>query len=347
MLAVFVVVVTGLFFAREVMVPITLAVLLSFVLAPLVTVLRRIRLPRVPAVLLSVVLALGVILALASLIGVQVANLAGDLPRYQETVEAKLHTVQGLTFGLLSRVTDGVGRQIQHVATPPPAATGTPAAPKPVIVTVQPPPASPLQLAQEFLAPVLAPLATGAIVFVVAIFILLQQEDLRDRLIRLCGSSDLHRTTVALDDAGRRLSRYFLTQLGINTAFGCVICGGLLVIGVPSPVLWSVLGTLLRFVPYVWVMDFRLAANHARRRGRPRLDHGGMDGGALHRSRVVGGAGDRALPVWPQHRAVADLRRGRGDILVLALGSDRADPFDTAHPVPGGARPPCAPARVS
>ena len=84
-----------------------------------------------------------------------------------------------------------------------------------------------------------------------AVFILLQQEDLRDRLIRLFGSTDLHRTTVAMDDAARRLSRYFLTQLGINAAFGLIIGVGLFIIGIPSPVLWGVLAALLRFVPYV------------------------------------------------------------------------------------------------
>jgi hypothetical protein len=94
-------------------------------------------------------------------------------------------------------------------------------------------------------------LATFGIVFVVAVFALLQREDLRDRLIRLVGSSDLHRTTLAIDDGGRRLSRYFLTQLSVNAAFGVVIGVGLLVIGVPNPVLWGILSALLRFVPYV------------------------------------------------------------------------------------------------
>ncbi len=252
MLAVFVVVVTGLYFAQAVMLPITLAVLLSFLLAPLVGLLRRIRLPRVPAVLLSVVVALGVVLALGGLIGAQVASLASDLPQYQQTVESKLQTVQTLTVGRLTEVIDRLGGQVQHATAPSPRPTpGGAASNKPVTVQVQPPPPTPLQIAQEVLAPILAPLATGGIVFIVAVFVLLQQEDLRDRLIRLCGSNDLHRTTVALDDAGRRLSRYFITQLGINAGFGCVICAGLLAIGVPSPVLWGVLGALLRFVPYV------------------------------------------------------------------------------------------------
>src|SRR6185312_10146772 len=81
------------------------------------------------------------------------------------------------------------------------------------------------------------------------------QEDLRDRMIRLLGSGDLRRTTLAMNDAGRRLSRYFLTQLGINTSFGAIVGAGLYFIGVPNPVLWGILGALLRFVPYVgsWI----------------------------------------------------------------------------------------------
>jgi hypothetical protein len=109
----------------------------------------------------------------------------------------------------------------------------------------------PWEIAQRVLAPVLNPLETGLIVLIVSIFILLQREDLRDRLIRLFGARDLHRTTTALDEAAHRLSRYFLSQLAINTAFGIVIGVGLFLIGVPSPVLWGILGALLRFVPYI------------------------------------------------------------------------------------------------
>jgi predicted PurR-regulated permease PerM len=252
-LAVFVVVVAALYLAREVLVPITLAVLLSFVLAPLVELLRRIYVPRVAAVLLSVVTALGIILALGGLIGMQLANLATDLPRYQHTMEEKVRAVQAITIGQLSQVVDRLGRQLPQSAQPAPQAG--PAEPKPTRVEVLQPPLSPLTLAERVLTPVLSPLATVGITFIVAIFVLLQQDDLRDRLIRLFGSSDLHRTTEAMDDAGRRLSRYFLTQLAINAGFGAVVFGGLLVIGVPSPALWAVLGALLRFVPYIgtWI----------------------------------------------------------------------------------------------
>ena len=99
--------------------------------------------------------------------------------------------------------------------------------------------------------PVVHPLATLAIVFVVAVFILIQRDDLRDRIIRLFGTRDLHRTTLAMDDAARRLSRYFLVQLGINACFGLVVAIGLYFIGLPSPLLWGAIAALMRFVPYI------------------------------------------------------------------------------------------------
>ena len=231
MLATGVVVVAALSIARDVLMPITLAMLLSFVLAPLVGLLRRIRLGQVPSVLLAVLLALGVILGLAGTIGTQVAGLANDIPRYASTIQDKVRSLQGVTVGRLSGMFDGLAHQIERAGgtaaeraktdkaaadgqtapTGPAAATNAPPAPLPVEVH-QPTP-SPAEMAQRILSPVLSPLATTGIVFVVAIFALLQQEDLRDRLIRLFGARDLHRTMMAMDDAGRRLSRYFLTQL--------------------------------------------------------------------------------------------------------------------------------------
>jgi predicted PurR-regulated permease PerM len=256
-LAVGVVVVAALYFGREVLIPITLAVLLSFLVAPIVNLLNRLRVGRVPSVLLAVVLALGLILSLGGLIGIQVADLAGQIPRYQSTVENKINTVRSLTIGRMSRVIDDMTKQLA-VARParggpsagaPGAAAGNSAPAVPV--EVQQPGPTPMDLAAQVLAPVLGPLSTTAIVFIFATFILLQRQDLRDRLIRLFGSEDLHRTTLAMDDAARRLSKYFLTQLGINAGFGCIIGIGLTVIGVPSPLLWGILATLLRFLPYI------------------------------------------------------------------------------------------------
>ena len=253
-LAVFVVIVSGLYLARDVMIPVTLAVLLSFLLAPVVGLFRRLHLGRVPSVLLSVVLALGLILGLGSLIGEQIAGLAGNLPLYQETIEQKVSTVQNFATQQATNLAGSFSRQLETVAPPKPAqpaAPGANAPPKPVPVQVQEAAPGPWRLAERVLSPVVGPLQTTFIVFIVAIFALLQQEDLRDRMIRLLGSGDLHRTTVAMDDAGARLSRYFLTQFLINTGFGVVIGVGLMLLGVPSPVLWGILSGLLRFVPYI------------------------------------------------------------------------------------------------
>jgi predicted PurR-regulated permease PerM len=250
-----VVVVAGLYLAREVLIPITLAILLSFVLAPLVTLLRRVRVPHVLSVLVAVVLGLGVLGVVGSVIGIQVAGLASDVPSYANTIEQKIGTVRSATIGRIEKLTSMVERQAAKSTAAPPAAASpsapVPEEPKLTQVEVHQPALGPLELAHRALEPVLKPLESTLIIFIVAVFILMQKEDLRDRLIRLVGSGDLHRTTTALDDAGTRLSRFFLSQLAINVAFGVVIACGLAFIGVPSPILWGVLGTLLRFVPYI------------------------------------------------------------------------------------------------
>ena len=254
-----VVVVAALYFGREVLVPITLAVLLSFVLAPIVDLLRRLWIGRVAAVLLAVLLALGAILFIGGLIGTQVAGLARNAPTYAATIEKKVSAVRIYTVDRFSEAMDSFGRELQGTdsnrapspTTQPAPAPSTSEEPRPLPVEVRQPNASPIELAERILAPVLHPLATTGIVLIVAVFVLLQREDLRDRIIRLAGATDLHRTTVALDDAARRLSRYFLFQLMLNTAFGCVIAAGLFFIGVPSPVLWGILAALMRFVPYI------------------------------------------------------------------------------------------------
>ncbi|MGF3022880.1 AI-2E family transporter [Methylobacterium aquaticum] len=255
-LAVAVVVVAALYLAREVLIPLVLAVLLSFVLTPVVNVLRRIHLGRVPSVIAAVLLALGIILSIGGVIGLQVADLAKNLPEYQTTVQRK---VAGLQEGMLGRANELIHRFNRQVseASNQAAATDTTVAqsggqtPKPVLVKVQEPDPSPIVLAEKVLGPVVSPLTTVGIVLVVVIFILMQREDLRDRLIRLFGSNDLHRTTMAMDDAAGRLGTFFLAQLGMNAAFGVIVGIGLWFIGVPSPILWGVFSALMRFVPYI------------------------------------------------------------------------------------------------
>jgi predicted PurR-regulated permease PerM len=251
------VLVAALYFGREVFIPLVLAVLLSFVLAPIVNLLRRMRLGRVPSVIVAVLLALTIIGGIGFVIGTQVAGLAGNLPQYQATVQKKFSGLQQGWLGEANRMIAKLSHQVHNVtqkadAANTAAATGpTGDAPKAQLVRVQEPEISPLALAEKVLGPIIEPLTTVGIVLVVVVFLLLQREDLRNRMIRLFGSSDLHRTTVAMDDAAGRLGTYFLAQLGMNAAFGVVVGAGLWIIGVPNPLLWGVFSALMRFVPYI------------------------------------------------------------------------------------------------
>ena len=252
-----------LYFGREIFVPIALAILLSFVLAPLVSMLQRIHVPRGFAVVSVVVLAFALIFAMGSLLATQLTQLAGDLPRYQSTISEKIQSFRDTKAGrgTLERASDmlkDLSKELDKPKDAAPAAASSsvvranstrPQTPVPVEVR-QPDPGA-LESLRALISPLVHPLATTGIIIIFVIFILLQREDLRNRIIRLAGSYDLQRTTAALDDAARRLSRLFLTQLIVNGAFGVVIGLGLWLIGIPSAILWGILAAVLRFVPYI------------------------------------------------------------------------------------------------
>lgn len=264
-LAVGVTVVACLYFASAVLIPMTLAILLSFLVAPLADALTRLRLGHVASVFAAVVMSVSVIGVLGAVIATQLTELAAGMPRYQATIEHKIETAHKLTVGKLDRFASAAGQALQRATIEPPqpvpqsdvAATSrtgtTAAAPAAVPVEVREPVPTPFELARRVLSPAISPLETAFIVFVVMVVILLQRDDLRDRAIRLFGSRDLHRTTTVMDEAARRLSRYFVSQLGLNAGVGVVIGTGLFLIGVPSPILWGILAALLRLVPYVGI----------------------------------------------------------------------------------------------
>ncbi|MEH6951224.1 AI-2E family transporter [Nitrobacter sp. NHB1] len=257
-------VICGLYVGREIFVPIALAVLLSFVLAPLVEILERWHFPRAASVPVVVVLAFVAIFALGSLIATEVRHLAEGLPRYQQTMQQKIQSLRALTAtGPLDRAADilqNLGKEINVPQTRPPspsAATSpsskTPGEVEPIPVQVRPPPQSAIENISALISPLLHPLATVGVVIVFVVFILFQREDLRNRLIKLAGSNDLQSATAAIDDAAGRLSRLFLMQVALNTSFGVIVAVGLLVIGVPSAILWGILAAIMRFVPYVGI----------------------------------------------------------------------------------------------
>ena len=249
---------TFLYVAREVLIPIALAILLSFVLSPVVRLLERCHLPRSLSVVTVVLIAFGVIFALGSLLVSQVNQLAADLPSYRSTLSDKIKSVRGVAggSGTLERASEVLKDLSKEIEAPKPDASGATSrlpglTSKPIPVEVRQPEASALQTFVALITPLVNPLAMTGIVVIFVIFILLQREDLRSRLIRLAGAHDLQKTTLAIDEAGYRLSRLLLAQLALNAGFGLIIGLGLWLIGVPSAPLWGILAMALRFVPYI------------------------------------------------------------------------------------------------
>ena len=256
------IVVTGLYVAREVLLPLALAILLSFVLTPALLLLRRLKVPRVIGVAIVVAFAFALIMGLGWLMSQQATQLAGDLPRYQHVLAEKISALRKSVTGLpaLEKATGAFKDLERELANPTPLPrVGTePILPeqldegrKPIPVEIHEAPPRSVELFQRIAGTVLPPLATAGIVILFVIFILLQREDLRDRAIRLLGASDMQRATSAMNDAAERLSKYFLRQFLINSAYGVFIAIGLWLIGVPSPIVWGILAMLMRFVPYV------------------------------------------------------------------------------------------------
>ncbi|TMK12992.1 MAG: AI-2E family transporter [Alphaproteobacteria bacterium] len=255
-----VVVVSALYFGREVLVPIALAILLSFVLAPLVRLLQACYVPRILAVMFAVAVAFAAIFALGGLMISQVNQLAKNLPYYESTLRDKIQSLRGAAAGTgtlerASEVLHDLSSELDRPNRVSPS-TGTLVSPgtstaRPIPVEIKQPDPGALQTLAALITPLIHPLATTGIVAIFVFFVLMQRQDLRNRLVRLAGSQDLQRTTAALDDAGQRLSRLFLTQLALNAGFGLVIGAGLWFIGVPSAPLWGILAMILRFVPYI------------------------------------------------------------------------------------------------
>jgi predicted PurR-regulated permease PerM len=249
-----------LYFARDVLVPITLAFILSLLIAPLVRSLRRIGLGQTLSVLAAVVVLALSFGAIAAVIGSQLVRMADSLPTYERTLEGKLETLNDITVRRVNALTAQADKALnRNEASPPSTLQSGAADPKtPIPVELHEAPANPLQVIQKVLGSVWVPIETAGIVLVVLVFVLLEHEALRDRFIRIAGDTDIRLTTLVINDAGDRLSRFFVSQFAVNFGVGILIWIGLSVIGLPHPVVWAALTTLLRFVPYigVWIAAF-------------------------------------------------------------------------------------------
>ncbi len=254
------VIIGALFVGREIFVPIALAILMSFVLAPAVGLLERWRFPtrgqparrRRDCVHRD-------FCSRESWSPRKSGNSRRACLAISELCKTKIDLLRSVTTaGPLERAADvlqNLGKEISRPQNRNEPATAAPTVEdiKPIPVEVRSPPPTALENISSLISPLLHPLATIGVVIVFVVFILFQREDLRNRVIKLAGSHDLQATTAALDDAGSRLSRLFLTQVALNTAFGIVIGLGLWMIGVPSAILWGIMAAILRFVPYIGI----------------------------------------------------------------------------------------------
>ncbi|MBB3945057.1 putative PurR-regulated permease PerM [Rhizobium skierniewicense] len=241
---------------EEIFIPLALSLLLSFTLAPIVSFLRKRSVPKILAVIFAVISAFSAIAVFSFIVATQVANLAENIPTYQRNIVSKVQVLAqaGAGNGLLdhlSKVVEKVGAEIQvrAVESQDTAAPEIPQRePMPVEIVSR---TNPLQTLGNFILPLISPFATAGLVIVLVVFMLLEREDLRDRFIRLVGLSDLHRTTAALQDAGKRVGKYLLMQLVVNALYALPITIGLWVLGIPNAILWGLLTLVLRFVPYI------------------------------------------------------------------------------------------------
>lgn len=269
-------IVATLYFGREILIPLSLAALLTFLLSPLVTRIER-RIGRISAVLVVVALIFTCLGFGAWILTKQMVDLATKLPKYKGNIISKIQSFQipkGGVFTKLSDMAEELKQALPGGTTPPDSqvnGTGnedpkTVVTPFPTTIpnplpeitpehTAEPFSTNPFDLMQTMVAPLLGPLGTSALVLLLVIFMLLQRDDLRNRIIRLVGQGRISATTRAMDDAGERVSKYLLMQLVVNVTYGIPVAIGLTFIGVPNPVLWGVIAVVLRFIPYLgpWI----------------------------------------------------------------------------------------------
>lgn len=261
-----VIAVAVLYFGRKILIPFALALLFAFLLSPLVKRLETWRLPRPAAVATVMLVAFGLIGAVGWIVTNQLLEIITRLPSYRENVHRKIEALKPRSGGIGNAIqnVEDLGKEFTNpaaptpvISAPPPTSpkhrgiTPSPAPLGPVPVEVVEPPPSPLQSLRDFLGPLLEPIETTGIVIVFTLFMLLNREDLRNRLLGLIGPRQLHLTTRALDDAAQRVSRYLTMQFLVNATFGAIISLGLYLIGVQTSLLWGVIAMLLRFLPYV------------------------------------------------------------------------------------------------
>ena len=246
--ATFVLVIASLYWAQAVLIPVALAMLLTFLLSPVVGALERLALGRLPSVIVVVVLAFSLLGGIGWIVTLQFGSVANELPTYRKNIREKIADIReagkGGALEKVQETAEEVKEEFQKTDEP----ARLTEKPRQVVVSAEESSTFwPIPLA---IGPMVERFASAGLVIVLVIFMLIQREDLRNRLIRLAGYGRLTVTTMALEEAGQRISRYLLMQTVINSSFGLAVGLALYLIGLPYAILWGFLAALLRFIPY-------------------------------------------------------------------------------------------------
>jgi predicted PurR-regulated permease PerM len=247
-IAIFVLIIASLYWAQAVLIPVALAMLLTFLLSPVVGALERIALGRLPSVILVVVLTFSLLGGIGWIVTLQFGSLANELPNYTVNIRQKIADVRGAGRG---GALEKVQQTVEDVKTEMQKGDASTTAKNQRSVVVQPAESFTFWPVPSAIGPMVERFASAGLVIVLVIFMLVQREDLRNRLIRLVGYGRLTVTTQALEEAGQRISRYLLMQTIINSSFGLAVGLALYLIGLPYAILWGFLAALLRFIPYL------------------------------------------------------------------------------------------------
>lgn len=249
--------VAALYLARELLIPVAMAVLLSFILSPVVSWIESSIRSRIAAVAIVTVAVVGVAGGGLVFVGAQFAGLAEKIPEYRETVVRKAKFLGAGPTGLISRVSEELSRIGHDVARTDAAPAAAPAAASGPDAATEAPSGGERTASGgagtllSVVRPIFDPLASSAIVLLLLVMMLMSRESIRNRVIRLAGLDQLGPTTHALDEAGARIGRYLRSLLLVNTIYGAVVGGGLLAVGVPNALLCGVMAGALRFIPVV------------------------------------------------------------------------------------------------
>jgi predicted PurR-regulated permease PerM len=247
----------ALSWAKDFLLPIVLAILISFLLTPAVNRLERFGLHPGLAILSTVAIAFALIGAVLATVSVQAVDFTNALPKYRDKIEAKWAGIQKGPPGPVSLAFRNIGELVNDLGKITASASGA-ARPEPAKVEIVKGGDHLVSLVKSSMTPIVGPLGAFTVVVVLVVFMLVERKRLRQRFLGLVGPSRLATTTLAIDEAGSRLSSFLLVQLQVNSGFALVLGIGLYLIGIPNAMLWAVLTLLLRFLPYigVWISAF-------------------------------------------------------------------------------------------